>query len=287
MDRIVCVNGMMLLASEARVSIFDRGFLFGDGIYEVSAVLDGRLIDNAAHLDRMERSLAAIALVSPASRADIIGYQHELIVRNALQEGLVYLQITRGAAEREFTFPTEAKPTLVMFTQARAIIDSPAACDGIKVCTMPDLRWARRDIKSIGLLAQAMAKEEARGRGCAEAMLVEDGFVTEGAASTFGLVSADGTLVLRPNGRAILPGCTRAAIAQLAERDGIAVVERPFTPAEAMAAAELFITSATTLVTPVIALDGHLVGTGKPGPVAQALRAFYIAAARAEHLATE
>ena len=287
MDRIVCMDGLMMPAAEARVSIFDRGFLFADGIYEVSAVLDGRLIDNDAHLDRLEHSLAAIVLRSPASRAEVIGYQHELIERNDLREGLVYLQITRGAAEREFAFPLEPKPTLVMFTQARSMIDSAAARDGINVCTMPDMRWARRDIKSIGLLAQAMAKEEARARGCAEAMLVEDGFVTEGSSSTFGLVTANGTLVLRPNGRTILPGCTRAAIARLAARDGFAIEERLFTPAEAMAAAELFITSATTLVTPVIALDGHPIGTGRPGPVAQALRAFYIAAARAEHLAAK
>jgi len=277
---IAYLNGSFLPIEQARVSVLDRGFLFADGIYEVAAVIDGKLVDSASHLARLERSTSAIGIALPLSLAEIEAAQKELVARNALTEGLVYLQITRGAdATRDFLPSPDIRPTLVMFAQAKHFLDVPAARDGIAVATMPDLRWARRDIKSVGLLAQAMAKRVAAEAGAQEAWMVEDGFVTEGASSTAFIVTKDG-VVTRPYSQAVLAGCTGAALTALAEESGIGIIRRPFTVAEALAAKEAFITSASTLCQSVVRIDGQEIGGGKPGPIAMWLRALYIDFAR-------
>ena len=281
MSEIVYVNGAFLPRQDAKISVFDRGFLFADGIYEVCAVLDGRLVDNASHLERLERSTSAIELPLPLSRKEIVDMQRELVARNGVQEGLVYMQVTRGAADRDFAFPGETSPTLVAFTQKKTIIGAPAAKAGVSVISTPDIRWARRDIKSVALLAQVLAKQAARRAGSAEAFMVEDGFVTEGSSSTAFIVTQAGEIVTRPLSTALLPGCTRKAVLRLAQERGMTIVERAFTIAEAQAAAECFFTSATAFVMPVIAIDGVTVGQGAPGPATLRLREIYIETARA------
>jgi D-alanine transaminase len=272
---IAYLNGTFLPLADARISPLDRGFLFADGIYEVAAVIDGKLVDSASHLARLERSTAAIGIALPMPLADIEAVQKELVARNGLTEGLVYLQVTRGAdVSRDFL-----APTLFLFVQDKPFLDVPAARTGIAVATMPDLRWKRRDIKSVGLLAQAMAKQAARDAGAQEAWMVEDGFVTEGASSTAFIVTEDG-IITRPYSQAVLAGCTAAALAALAEESGLAIIRRPFTVAEALAAREAFITSASTLCQSVVRIDGQPIGDGAPGPVAMRLRALYIDFAR-------
>ena len=192
MTRIVYVDGQFVPENEARVSVFDRGFLFGDGVYEVSAVLGGGLVDNAGHLARLERSLGELGIVSPATPDEIARAQKELVARNDLDEGIVYLQITRGPADRDFAYPAEPKPTLVMFTQKKALVDSPLAARGITVITVPELRWRRRDVKTVGLLAASMAKQAALDAGADDAWMVEDGFVTEGSSNNAYIVTRSG-----------------------------------------------------------------------------------------------
>jgi D-alanine transaminase len=282
MTRIAYVNGEFVPLAEARISVLDRGFVFADGIYEVSAVLGGKLVDNDSHLNRLERSVGEIRLALPVSRARLVEIERELIRRNGLDEGMVYMQVTRGAADREFTFPKEAPtPTLVAFTQAKGIVASPAAKTGIKVKTVPDLRWARCDIKSVALLAQVLAKQAAAEAGCQEAWMVKDGFVTEGGSSSAFIVTRDNVVVTRPNSNAVLPGCTRKALLALAAEGRISVEERLFSVEEALGAAEAFMTSASTFVYPIVEIDGRPVGAGKPGPVATRLREIYIDFARA------
>ena len=285
MSRIVYVNGRFVPETEAHVSVFDRGFLFGDGVYEVSSVLGGGLVDNAAHLARLERSLGELAMASPASPDEIVQAQKELIARNGLEEGVVYLQITRGPADRDFAYPSEPEPTLVMFTQKKSLVDNPQAALGITVVTMPDLRWRRRDIKTVGLLAASMAKQAALDAGADDAWMVEDGFVTEGTANNTWIVTAEGVVVTRHLGNEILHGITRAVVLQLARERQIAIEERPFTLEEAKGAAEAFITSASTFVLPVIGIDGETVGDGTPGPITRRLREIYIESARANAVA--
>ena len=281
MDQIAYVNGSFVAPADAKVSVLDRGFLFADGIYEVSAVLEGKLIDNDAHLARLARSVGEIALPLPETLERIQEIQHELIVRNGLVEGLVYIQVTRGAAPRDFAFPKDVKPTLVMFTMTKNIADAPAAKTGIGVITVPDIRWARRDIKSVGLLAQVLAKQAAAEAGCAEAWMIEDGKVTEGGSSSAFILTQDDVLVTRPNSSAILPGCTRKAVIALAEERQLRVEERTFSVEEALAAKEAFITSASSFVQPVVTIDGKNVAGGKPGPIATRLREIYVEFARA------
>ena len=275
MSRIVFVNGSFLPYEEASIPIMDRGFLFADGIYEVAAVIGGKLVDNEAHLGRLERSLAEIRIANPYSLAEWTRLEEDLVARNEVREGLVYMQVSRGVAEREFAFPKDAAPTVVMFTQEKRMVDAPAAETGVAVITVPDLRWARRDIKSTALLAQVLAKQAAAEAGVAEAWMVEDGHVTEGGSSTAFIISRDGRIVTRPLSNAILPGITRKTVMRLAEEAQLRVEERLFTVAEAHAAAEAFLTSATQLVMPVVTIDGRPVGDGKPGPLVKRLRALY------------
>jgi D-alanine transaminase len=280
LDQIAYVNGSFVPLADAKVSVLDRGFLFADGIYEVSAVLDGRLVDNEAHLARLKRSVGEIALPLPETLARIEEIQHELIARNSLVEGLVYIQVTRGAAPRDFVFPKGVKPTLVMFATAKTIVETPAAKSGIAVKTVPDIRWERRDIKSVALLAQVLAKQAAAEAGCQEAWMIEDGKVTEGGSSSAFILTGDDVLVTRPNSSAILPGCTRKAVIALAEERQLRVEERSFSVDEALAAKEAFITSASSFVQGVVTIDGHSVANGKPGPMTIRLREIYVQFAR-------
>ena len=282
MDQIAYVNGSFVPLSEAKVSILDRGFLFADGIYEVAAVLDGKLVDNASHLARLERSVGEIQLKLPESVERITEIQKELIARNQLADGLVYLEVTRGADQgRDFAFPKGVKPTLIMFTSVKDIINAPSAKIGIGVITVPDIRWARRDIKSVGLLAQVLAKQAAAEAGAGEAWMIEDGKVTEGGSSSAFILTQDDVLVTRQNSSVILPGCTRKAVVALAAERQLRVEERPFTIDEALAAKEAFITSASVFVQAVVSIDGRKVANGKPGPMTDRLREIYIDFARA------
>lgn len=282
MSRIVYVNGEYLPEEEARVSVFDRGFLFADGVYEVSSVLHGRLVDNAGHLARLHRSLSELEMDAPASDAEIETIQKALIERNSVQEGLVYLQVTRGAADRDFAYPEGVKPTLVMFTQSKNLLQNPQAERGISVITTEDIRWKRRDIKTVGLLAPSMAKMIAKRAGADDAWLVEEGKVTEGSSNNAYILTRDGTLVTRQLGNEILAGITRRAVLELARTSDLKIEERPFSVPEALDAAEAFITSATTFVMPVVRIDGQPLGDGRPGPVTRRLRELYISTALRE-----
>jgi D-alanine transaminase len=282
LDQIAYVNGSFLPIADAKVSILDRGFLFADGIYEVAAVLDGKLVDNASHLARLKRSVGEISLELPETLERIVEIQRELIARNHLVNGMVYLEVTRGADKgRDFAFPKGVTPTLIMFTTVKDIVNAASARTGIGVITVPDLRWTRRDIKSVALLAQVLAKQAAAEAGAGEAWMIEDGKVTEGGSSSAFILTKDDVLVTRQNGSEILPGCTRKAVVALAEERQLRVEERAFTVEEALAAKEAFITSATLFVQPVVSIDGISVANGKPGPMANRLREIYIDFARA------
>jgi D-alanine transaminase len=282
MSRIVYVNGEYLPEEEAKISVFDRGFLFADGVYEVSSVLAGKLIDNAAHMARLERSLGELRMAPPMPLDEIPPIQREIVARNALDQGTVYLQVSRGAADRDFPFPKGVASSLVIFSQERNLLEDPAAARGISVITLPDIRWQRRDIKTVQLLAPSLAKQAALDAGANDAWLVEDGFVTEGSSNNAYIVTLDGTIVTRALSNSILHGITRRAILALAEREGLTVEERSFTPEEAYEAGEAFITSASTFVYPVVDIDGRILGNGVPGPVATKLRQLYIEMALAE-----
>jgi len=287
MSRIVFLNGSFLPIEEAKVPFMDRGFLFGDGVYEGVGMLDGRLIDNEAHLERLERSLGEVRIANPYSRAEWTALQEELARRNGMTEGFIYFQVTRGVAERDFFFPENAKPTVAMFTQAKAIANAPAAEKGIAVVTVPDLRWQRRDIKSINLLAQVLAKQAAKEAGAQEAWLVEDGFVTEGGSSSAFIVTKAGSIVVRPLSQAILPGITRKSLLRLSQESGIVLEERRFTVEEAYEAGEAFLTSASNFVLPVVSIDGRPVADGRPGPITTRLRQLYLQMASAPAMAAE
>lgn len=282
MNRIVYVNGAYVAEEEAKISVFDRGFLFADGVYEVSSVIRGRLVDNQAHLRRLHRSLSELEMKTPASDREIESIQYELIARNELDEGIVYLQVTRGIADRDFNYPEKAHPTLVMFTQTKRIIDNPQVKAGIAVVTTPDIRWARRDIKTVGLLASSMAKRIAKQAGADDAWMVENGFITEGSSNNAYIVTNENVIVTRQLGHEILHGITRQAVLDLAVETQLQIEERPFTVAEAYTAKEAFITSASTFVMPVVSIDGIPVGNGKRGPIARRLRELYLAAVFAD-----
>lgn len=275
MTRTVYLNGAWLAEADAKVSVFDRGFLFADGIYEVTAVIGGKLIDYHGHAARLQRSLSELDIACPLSAQSLLEVHREIVRKNKLDEGLIYLQITRGAADRDFAYPSSSEPTLVLFTQTKPVLNNPRSEAGISIATVPDWRWERRDIKTVQLLYPSMAKMEAMRRGADDAWLVEDGLVTEGSAATAHIVKSDGTLVTRGLSNALLHGITRASIIDLARGAGMTVEERAFSVEEAKTAAEAFITSATNFATSVVKIDDVTIGDGKPGPVARKLRALY------------
>ncbi|MSU88220.1 D-amino-acid transaminase [Rhodobacteraceae bacterium 2CG4] len=279
MSRIVYVNGAFVAEAEATISVFDRGFLMADGVYEVTSVLDGRLVDFAGHMARLERSLAELEMAAPAGREELESIHRELLARNGVTEGLVYMQVTRGAADRDFLYPDGAAPSLVLFTQSKPLIDTPAAARGLKVIVLDDIRWGRRDIKTVQLLAPSMAKMAAKAAGKDDAWMVEDGFVTEGTSNNAYIVTRDGAIVTRDLSHSILHGITRAAVLRLAREAQMRIEERPFTIAEAQDAAEAFVTSASSFVQPVVEIDGTALGDGTPGPVARRLREIYVSEA--------
>jgi len=278
MSRTVYVNGEYLPEEDAKISIFDRGFLFADGVYEVTAVLHGKLVDKQGHLSRLRRSLSELDMPSPADDKEIEAIQRELLRRNNVTEGLVYLQITRGPAERSFFYPdTETtRPSLVLFTQAFPLISNPKAEQGIKVLTVEDLRWTRRDIKTVQLLPASICKMAARAQGKDDAWMVQDGYITEGTSNNVFLVKKNHIITRRLSNN-ILPGITRASVLAYAEEAGYEIREVSFSVKEAQSAEEAFITSATAFVLPVVEIDGQPVGDGRPGPVGRRLRELYIA----------
>ncbi|GAB4266828.1 MAG: D-amino-acid transaminase [Pararhodobacter sp.] len=278
MSRIVYVNGDYLPEEEAKVSIFDRAFLMADGVYEVTSVLGGRLIDFDGHLTRLQRSLDELEIRNPLSREEWLAIHRRLVAENGIDEGLVYLQVTRGApGDRDFAFPpADTPPTVVLFTQNKpGLADSPAAKVGIKVISIEDIRWGRRDIKTVQLLYPSMGKMMAKKAGCDDAWMVEDGFVTEGTSNNAYIVKGN-RIITRQLSNDILHGITRAAVLRLAREAQMEVEERPFTIAEAQAADEAFITSASTFVMPVVEVDGVALGGGTPGPVTTRLREIYL-----------
>ncbi|MFT3988177.1 D-amino-acid transaminase [Aestuariivirga sp.] len=275
MSRIVYVNGEFVPEEQGKISIFDRGFLFADGVYEVTAVVNGKLVEYDPHMERLDRSLRELNIAWPCTTDELKAMHLEIVKRNALKEGHIYMQVTRGAADRDFKFPKDVKSTLIAFTQTGSLIDNPNAKTGVKVVTVPDIRWERRDIKSVMLLAPVLAKQAAAEKGASEGWMVEDGKITEGASSNAYIVK-DGVVITRPLSHAILPGCTRRALMRLAKEHGVKVEERLFTPDEAYAADEAFLTSATQFVMPIVEIDGKRVGGGQPGPLVRKLREFYL-----------
>lgn len=261
---------------EARISIFDRGLLFADAIYEVTAVIGGRMVDNELHLQRLSRSLGEIGIPLPMPLEDIEAIQQELISCNALDEGTIYMQVSRGVAKRDFLYADDLKPNLFAFTSARKLTGTKAQADGVAVMLAPDPRWVRRDIKTVMLLGQVMVKQAARAEGYDDVWLVEDGLITEGASASAFIITHDGTVVTRPNSQAILPGCTRRAVLRLCEEQNIRMEERAFSPDEAYGAAEAFLTSASSFVTPVVRIGEKLVGEGSPGPLTRRLQKIYV-----------
>lgn len=275
MSRIVYVNGEYVPEEKAKVSIFDRGFVFGDGVYEVVPVIRGRLADRDYFLQRLASSLDKLGIAWPCSETDYQEVLEQLVARNSLEEGIVYTQVTRGASDRQFTFPANTPSSMAAFTQVMPLIDNPAAANGITVVTTAEIRWLRRDIKSLNLLAQVLAKQYAADHDAGEAWMIEDGLVTEGASSTAYIVN-EGRVITRPLSNLILPGIRRRRLLELADGEGIACEERPFSLGEALAADEAFISSATTILHPVINIDGNRIGDGKPGPVSCRLRQSYV-----------
>jgi D-alanine transaminase len=281
MTQFAFINGSIVPQAEATLSFLDRGFLFADGIYDITAVLGGRLVDHTAHMARFERSLSEIRLKSPYSVEEWSRFGRDLIARNGLTEGILYMQVTRGApAERDFAFPMDGTPpTTLMFTQAKNILRNPMIETGVKIVTVPDLRWKRRDIKSVSMLAQVLAKQAAIEAGAFEAWMVEDGYVTEGSSTTAFIITRGGKIVTRPLSHSILPGITRQSLLRLGEERALTIEERLFTVEEAHNAAEAFLTSATSFVLPIVAIDGRFVSDGRPGEMTRYLRQVYLAMA--------
>ncbi len=286
MSSIFHINGNLVPAEQAVIPALDRGFLFGDGVYEVIAVIDGLLLEFERHAARLARSLTEVGIRNPLPRDTLLARCRELVQRNGLREGSVYVQVTRGTdSKRDFAFPADVEPTVMMYVSEKSLRVNPLAESGVRVASVPDMRWRRRDIKSVSLIAQVLAKQAAQASGAFEALMVDaDGVVTEGASSSALLVDAQGRIVVRPLSREILPGCTRAAVLALAAKRGVAVEERKFTLDECRRATELVLTSALHFVLPVIELDGQRVGTGQPGPVCRELRQLYMEYALASAL---
>ena len=279
MTRTVYVNGDYLPEGEATVSIFDRGFLMADGVYEVTSVLGGKLIDFAGHAKRLERSLNELDMKQPPEFDDLLEIHRELVTRNGIEDGLIYLQVTRGSdGDRDFVFPDAetTRPTVVMFTQSKpGLANSPQADTGLKIISIDDERWGRRDIKTVQLLYPSMGKMMAKAAGCDDAWMIEDGYVTEGTSNNAYIVKG-GKIITRALSHDILHGITRAAVLRFAREAQMEVEERSFTIDEAKEADEAFVTSASAFVMPVVEIDGANLGGGTPGPVAKRLREIYL-----------
>jgi D-alanine transaminase len=284
MGRIAYVNGRFVPQRDAMVHIEDRGYQLADAVYEVWSLFDGRLADAEGHFARLERSLSELSIAMPMGRRALALVLREAVRRNRIREGVVYLQVSRGVAPRDHAFPAgEVRPAVVITVKAvdRSAADAKAA-KGVAVVTTPENRWGRCDIKTTSLLPNALARQKAKEAGAAEAWFVDElGLVTEGAASNAWIVDRDGRLRTRDTSANILRGVTRATLMQVIADEGLEVDERPFTPAEAVAAREAFITGAGALVLPVVSVDGELIGNGAPGPLATRLRRLYIERARA------
>jgi len=282
MSRIAYVAGQYVMHRQAAVHIEDRGYQFADGVYEVIAVNRGHLVDEAPHLARLHRSLAELRIAAPMVDGALQIVIREVVRRNGVDTGIVYLQVTRGAAPREHAFPKAAKPTLVVTARRTRPPDPRLGEDGIAIITIPDIRWQRCDIKSVALIANVLGKQQAREKGAYEAWQVDRaGEITEGTSTNAWIVTADGTVVTRAADTAILNGVTRLAVFDIIRREGYRLEERPFTVAEAKAAREAFLTSTTADLLPVVRIDGAPVGEGRPGPLGQQLRAAYFAHAGA------
>ena len=281
--RTVYVNGDYLPENEAKVSIFDRGFLMADGVYEVTSVLNGKLIDFDGHAVRLQRSLDELDMANPISKDDLLEVHRELVRLNGIEEGMIYLQITRGApSDRDFAFPDPetTAPTIVLFTQNKpGLADNPAAKKGMKVISIDDIRWGRRDIKTVQLLYPSMGKMIAKKAGVDDAWMVQDGFVTEGTSNNAYIVKGN-KIITRAASPDILKGITRTAVLRFAREAQMEVEERNFTIEEAREADEAFITSASTFVMPVVEIDGVALGDGTPGRVAPRLREIYLEESR-------
>lgn len=276
MARLAYVNGRYLPHHRAAVHIEDRGYQFGDGVYEVVTVVSGNMVDEGPHLDRLERSLSQISMVMPMSRRALRLVGRELVRRNGVRNGILYIQVTRGVAPRDHKFPANARPALVMTTKRIDFSEQPKFQKGVTVITIADQRWERRDIKTIGLLANCLGKQRAEESGAYEAWQVdEEGLVTEGTSSNAWIVTNDGRLVTRQLGHEILHGVTRRTVLTIAAAEGMAFDERPFSVDEAKRAAEAFVTSATSFVTPVVKIDDTVIGNGRPGKLSKRLLKWY------------
>jgi len=277
MPRDAYVNGRFVPHGTAAVHIEDRGYQFADGVYEVVPVVDGRPVDEEGHLDRLERSLRELSIRMPVNRSVLELKARELVRRNGLKNGLLYMQVTRGVAPRNHAFPGgSVDPSLVMTTKRMDFAAMDKFRDGVGAITAPDIRWGRCDIKTVGLLANCLAKQQAAEAGAYEAWLVdEDGRVTEGSSSNVWIVTKDGSLVTRQADHGILRGITRQTILKLAAEEGLGFEERPFTVSEAYEAKEAFVTSATSFLTPVVRLDDRVIGNGKPGLLTERLLDVY------------
>ncbi len=281
MTRIVYLNGEYLPPEQARISIFDRAVTFGDAIYDVAGVLDGKLVDFEHHMQRYFSSLDKLGIPSPLTQDEILAAFRKLVELNALDEGLVYLQVTRGEAERDFTWPDDIQPNVFMFTQVKSSLENAAAETGVSVVSTPDLRWARRDIKSVNLLGQVLAKRIAQQAGAYEALLIDaDGYITECGSTSFFLVRGD-EILTRPLSNDILPGVTRRALVDLCQQHELQLRGCRFTLDEALGADEAFLSGASSYVLPVTRIDDRAIGDGTPGPTTGRMREIYIAYARA------
>jgi len=281
MGRTVYVNGEYVAEEDAKISIFDRGFLMADAVYEVTSGIDRKICEFPGHIARLHRSLGELKMKPACSDEELLDIHRELVERNDLDNGLIYLQVTRGAAgDRDFVWPGDDVPSgIVLFTQDKDLVNAPTAKTGLKVISIEDQRWARRDIKTVQLLFPSFAKMEAKAQGKDDAWMTEDGLVNEGTSNNAYIVK-DGTIVTRQLSNAILHGITRAAVLRFAREAQMQVEERPFTIAEAQDADEAFITSASTFVMPVVEVDGVTLGSGTPGPVATRLREIYLEESR-------
>jgi len=275
-DRIVYVNGNYLKETEAKVSIFDRGFLFADAVYEVTAVIDGRIIEWEGHIKRLKRSLNELEMMVPINPKDLLKIHSNLIIKNNLKEGLIYLQITRGEADRDFNYPENTEQTVVLFTQVKSLAETNITTNGLKIISVPDIRWGRRDIKTVQLLAPSMCKMMAKNAGKDDAWMVQDGFITEGTSNNAYIITKQNVLVTRNLSNNILAGVTRLSILKYAKEAQIKIEERSFTVDEAKNASEAFVTSATTFVGPVVEIDNIKIGDGKPGKQSLRLREIYL-----------